>query len=520
MAENKRLHIQHYYTTTSGKTPSVDNVVLGEIAVGAKADDEKLFIRNSNNKIVKFLPEGADASYIKTNGDTSLGENEGGINIDGTVINIYQGVDVGVIISDETDDEKAKLYSYGNYVEATADGVNIGADKTDISLGSSGFGVEIKDDGGTDVIHTLTFNDSGSLKVDNKSVLTEETYKGTITGVTIEASNGLATVEGSNEISANSGSTSGTIKIKGTAATNKGGLGVSVLYDGDLKDKTYQDGAAAAASHYHSQYATTGYVDQKVAALVDGAPEALNTLDELAAALKDNADIVDVLNQSIGTKQNTIEDLETIRNNAASGATAFSWGNHADVGYTKNTGTITEVKANGTSLGTSGSVNIPSATTAVYGVTKLSSAINSTDETTAATPKAVKSAYDLANAKYSKPSGGIPKTDLAKDVQNSLKNADSALQSETYKGTITGVSAGEGLTGGGSASSGASSVTISLENLGDVDVVDNDSTTIEVKYENEEYIYFDVISSIAVDNHGRVTQIAKGPITTISCGTF
>ena len=70
-------------------------------------------------------------------------------------------------------------------------------------------------------------------------------------------------------------------------------------------------------------YSTEGYVDAKVAALVDGAPETLNTLDELAAALKDNADIVDVLTNSIGTKQDTISDLDTIRANAAKGATAL-----------------------------------------------------------------------------------------------------------------------------------------------------------------------------------------------------
>lgn len=40
---------------------------------------------------------------------------------------------------------------------------------------------------------------------------------------------------------------------------------------------------------------------------------------------------------------------------------------------------------------------------------------------------------------YSKPSGGIPKSDLASSVQTSLSKADSALQSETYKGTVTAV---------------------------------------------------------------------------------
>ena len=68
-------------------------------------------------------------------------------------------------------------------------------------------------------------------------------------------------------------------------------------------------------------------------------------------------------------------------------------------GYTSNTGTITKVQANGTDVASSGTANIPAATTSKYGVTELSSATNSTSETLAATPKAVKAAYDLAASK-------------------------------------------------------------------------------------------------------------------------
>lgn len=64
-------------------------------------------------------------------------------------------------------------------------------------------------------------------------------------------------------------------------------------------------------------------------------------------------------------------------------------------------GTITEVKANGTSIATSGVANIPAASTSAYGVTKLSSATNSTSTTLAATASAVKAAYDLASGKAS-----------------------------------------------------------------------------------------------------------------------
>lgn len=61
-------------------------------------------------------------------------------------------------------------------------------------------------------------------------------------------------------------------------------------------------------------------------------------------------------------------------------------------------GTITGVSVNGTSIATSGVANIPAASTSKYGVTKLSSATNSTSTTEAATPSAVKAAYDLANS--------------------------------------------------------------------------------------------------------------------------
>lgn len=44
------------------------------------------------------------------------------------------------------------------------------------------------------------------------------------------------------------------------------------------------------------------YVDNRVAALIGTAPETLDTLEELATALSENADVVDALNKSINTK--------------------------------------------------------------------------------------------------------------------------------------------------------------------------------------------------------------------------
>lgn len=61
-----------------------------------------------------------------------------------------------------------------------------------------------------------------------------------------------------------------------------------------------------AGEHKLSEKVDKTYVDNSIAELVDGAPETLDTLNELAAALHDNADIVGVLNQSISNKQDKL----------------------------------------------------------------------------------------------------------------------------------------------------------------------------------------------------------------------
>ena len=97
-----------------------------------------------------------------------------------------------------------------------------------------------------------------------------------------------------------------------------------------------------------------------------------------------------------------IENLLDSVNNGEIGGTTLTEADIAGMGFTKNTGTITAVQANGTVVASSGTANIPAATTSAYGVTKLSSSTSSTSTTLAATASAVKSAYDLANGKQDK----------------------------------------------------------------------------------------------------------------------
>ena len=184
---------------------------------------------------------------------------------------------------------------------------------------------------------------------------------------------------------------------------------------------------------------------------------AIKTFNEVIAFLdgisdsEDLGSIIAGIEQQIASKQDTISDLATIREGASKGATALQ-------SYTeKYTGTITGITMNGASKGTSGVVDLGTVITAHQDIS------GKADKSSLATVATSGSYNDLSNkptipsavtestvsgwgftkntGTYSKPSGGIPKSDLASAVQTSLGKADTALQSytEQYKGTVTGV---------------------------------------------------------------------------------
>lgn len=90
------------------------------------------------------------------------------------------------------------------------------------------------------------------------------------------------------------------------------------------------------------------------------------------------------------------------------------------------TGTITGITMNGASKGTSGVVDLGTVVTDVSG--KQDKAVSITGITATTVNTALKELSDRVNGKYSKPTGGIPKTDLDDTVQASLDKADTALQ--------------------------------------------------------------------------------------------
>ena len=167
--------------------------------------------------------------------------------------------------------------------------------------------------------------------------------------------------------------------------------------------------------------ANKGYVDTAVSNLVNAAPAALNTLDELAAALGDDANFATTVTNSIATKVST-GSAEYLKN------------------ATVSNDTITFTKGDGATF----AISISDANT-WRGVTDSTSTV---DSTISASATAVKAAYDLAAA-------ALPATGKAAD-SNLLDGLDSTVFARSNADdTLTGVITFSNTTASTSSTTGA-----------------------------------------------------------------
>lgn len=67
----KTFRYQHLRSLFGDVKPSVDVIREGEIAVNLCANKEKMFIKNSDNEIVSFIPEQQIDEKISTKADKS-----------------------------------------------------------------------------------------------------------------------------------------------------------------------------------------------------------------------------------------------------------------------------------------------------------------------------------------------------------------------------------------------------------------------------------------------------------------
>ena len=96
-----------------------------------------------------------------------------------------------------------------------------------------------------------------------------------------------------------------------TAVTSAGDD--DILYVGDTADggSTYTSKKITRANLF-SGIATESYVNTQVSNLIDGAPDALNTLNELAAALNDDASAASSLTALINANETHIDNVATL----------------------------------------------------------------------------------------------------------------------------------------------------------------------------------------------------------------
>ena len=132
----------------------------------------------------------------------------------------------------------------------------------------------------------------------------------------------------------NAGGHSGSVLI--ISSQNDSGDGIAFLTNASSKLKHNSNNIATEpwvtsqgylTSSALSGYATTGYVDTAIANLVDTAPDALNTLNELATALGDDPNFATTVTNSIATKLPLAGGTMTgVIDNGTSNTTGYRFG--------------------------------------------------------------------------------------------------------------------------------------------------------------------------------------------------
>ena len=220
------------------------------------------------------------------------------------------------------------------------------------------------------------------------------------------------------------------LQEKLTSGTNiKTINGNSLLGSGNIE---ISGGGGGAVSSVNGKTGTVVLSASDVGAL----PSSTTVPTQLSQLTADSTHrtVTDTEKSTWNGKQSAISDLSTIRSGASAGATAVQ------------PGSLASVATSGSYNDLSNKPSIPSAVTestvSGWGFTKNTGTYSkpSTGIPKTDLASAVQTSLGKADSAYQKPSSGIPKTDLASVVQTSLGKADSAVQSvKTVNGiTMTG----------------------------------------------------------------------------------
>jgi hypothetical protein len=239
------------------------------------------------------------------------------------------------------------------------------------------------------------------------------------------------------------------------------GTGITKAYDDDANTITVSaDTSVLATKIYAENYANTA-----ISNLIGSAPSALNTLDELAAALNDDSNYAATITTALGTKADAVEIAAALDLKAASNAPVFTGTvvlpsttsignvNETEIGYlngsTSNIQTQLDAKAPISNATLTGTLTLP-ATTSIGTVSGTEIGYLSGLESSAQVQLDAKAPIDapVFTGNVSLPSttsiGDVSNNEIAylngvtSGVQLQL-DAKAPIESPTFTGTVSGI---------------------------------------------------------------------------------
>ena len=271
------------FITTIGTDPSVTTLTVGTDVIHSG---------DTNNKIAF----GTDTQSFETGGTARMNISDSGLQVGSgarvTTINTSFSDDDTSLMTSQAVKEKIEAYGYttttGDITAVVAGtGLSGGATSGSATLNVSGL--------------TVSELAANSLQLSSESFADNDT--------SLMTSAAIADKIESYGFGAGSGDITAVVAGTGLSGGANSGSATVTL---DLKDE--DDMASDSATHAASQQSIKAYVDAEVAGLVDSAPGALNTLNELAAAINDDASFSSTITTSIGTKLAKASNLSDLAN--------------------------------------------------------------------------------------------------------------------------------------------------------------------------------------------------------------
>ena len=283
----------------------------------------------------------------------------------------------------------------------------------------------------------------------------------------------LYTNQGGTIVELGTYSSSQAVQGNSTVGGTFGVTGATTLTSGTAATWTVTGTLTVPTPSNSTDAASKGYVDTAVANVLDSAPAALDTLNELAAALGDDANFATTVTNALATKLPLVGGTMTGNivmgaNKVTSTATPATDDDLTRKGYvdailgsaTAAADSAAAAATSETNAGNSATSAAASATTATTQASAAStSATNAASSATAAAGSATSAANSATSAATSATNAGTSATNAASSETNAASSETNAATSETNAATAATAASGSATAAASSATSAATSAT-------------------------------------------------------------